>query len=381
MKIKKFELFKVPPRWLFLKITTDADITGWGEPIVEGRANTVKAAVNELSEYLIGENPLNIEDLWQKMYRGGFYRGGPILMSAIAGIDQALWDIKGKFYDTPIYELLGGKTRNKIEVYSWIGGDRPDDVAKDVRQRKEKGFKAVKMNATSEIHYIDNHAKIDSVIKRVAVVKEAGGDRFKIAVDFHGRLHKGMACVLARELEPYNLMFIEEPVLSENYEAIKDLRKYSTPIALGERLFSRWDYKHIISEGLVDIVQPDLSHAGGISETKKIAVMAEAYDVAVAPHAPLGPINLAAAIQLDACTPNVFIQEQSINMHYNKKNDIMDYIKNKEVFDFVDGFVKLPIGPGLGIEVDEEKVKEMAVEGYNWKNPIWRNEDGSITEW
>lgn len=381
MKIKNFELFKVPPRWLFLKITTDAGITGWGEPIVEGRANTVKEAVKELSEYLIGENPLNIEDHWQKLYRGGFYRGGPIIMSAIAGIDQALWDIKGKFYNTPIYELLGGKTRNKIEVYSWIGGDRPDDVAKDVLKRKEKGFKAVKMNATAEIHYIDNHAKIDSVIKRVAAVKEAGGDKFKIAVDFHGRLHKGMACVLARELESFNLMFIEEPVLSENYEAIKDLRKYSTPIALGERLFSRWDYKHIISEGLVDIVQPDLSHAGGISETKKIAVMAEAYDIAVAPHAPLGPINLAAAIQLDACTPNAFIQEQSVSMHYNKKNDIIDYIKNKEVFNFVDGFVKLPIGPGLGIEIDEEKVKEMAVEGYNWKNPIWRNEDGSITEW
>jgi galactonate dehydratase len=381
MKIKNFELFKVPPRWLFLKITTDTGITGWGEPIVEGRANTVKEAVKELSEYLIGENPLNIEDHWQKLYRGGFYRGGPIIMSAIAGIDQALWDIKGKFYNTPIYELLGGKTRNKIEVYSWIGGDRPDDVAKDVLKRKEKGFKAVKMNATAEIHYIDNHAKIDSVIKRVAAVKEAGGDKFKIAVDFHGRLHKGMACVLARELESFNLMFIEEPVLSENYEAIKDLRKYSTPIALGERLFSRWDYKHIISEGLVDIVQPDLSHAGGISETKKIAVMAEAYDIAVAPHAPLGPINLAAAIQLDACTPNVFIQEQSVSMHYNQKNDIMDYIKNKEVFNFVDGFVKIPIGPGLGIEIDEEKVKEMAVEGYNWKNPIWRNEDGSITEW
>ncbi len=323
MKIKNFELFKVPPRWLFLKITTDAGITGWGEPIVEGRANTVKEAVKELSEYLIGENPLNIEDHWQKLYRGGFYRGGPILMSAIAGIDQALWDIKGKFYNTPIYELLGGKTRNKIEVYSWIGGDRPDDVAKDVIKRKEKGFKAVKMNATAEIHYIDNHAKIDSVIKRVAAVKEAVGDKFKIAVDFHGRLHKGMACVLARELESFNLMFIEEPVLSENYEALKDLRKYSIPIALGERLFSRWDYKHIFSEGLVDIVQPDLSHAGGISETKKIAVMAEAYNIAVAPHAPLGPINLAAAIQLDACTPNAFIQEQSVSMHYNKKMTLL----------------------------------------------------------
>ncbi|HKL42140.1 MAG: galactonate dehydratase [Halanaerobiales bacterium] len=381
MKICDLKLFKVPPRWLFLKIITDEGISGWGEPIVEGRADTVRAAVEELSEYIVGENPLQIEDLWQKMYRGGFYRGGPILMSAISGIDQALWDIKGKFYQTPVYELLGGKTRNKIEVYSWIGGDRPNDVANYAKNRKNLGFKAVKMNATDEIRYIDNFSKLDSVIKRVAAVRSEVGNDFKIAIDFHGRLHKAMARVLAKKLEPYDLMFIEEPVLSENYEAIKDLRNCAIPIALGERLFSRWDYKHIMCEGLVDIIQPDLSHAGGISETKKIATMAESFDIAVAPHAPLGPINLAAALQLDACTPNAFIQEQSLNMHYNETNDLLDYIKNKEVFNYKDGFVDIPEGPGLGIEIDEEKVTAMSDENINWKNPIWRNEDGTITEW
>src|SRR6056297_110734 len=381
MKICDLKLFKVPPRWLFLKIITDEGISGWGEPIVEGRADTVRAAVEELSEYIVGENPLQIEDLWQKMYRGGFYRGGPILMSAISGIDQALWDIKGKFYQTPVYELLGGKTRNKIEVYSWIGGDRPNDVANYAKNRKNLGFKAVKMNATDEIRYIDNFSKLDSVIKRVAAVRSEVGNDFKIAIDFHGRLHKAMARVLAKKLEPYDLMFIEEPVLSENYEAIKDLRNCAIPIALGERLFSRWDYKHIMCEGLVDIIQPDLSHAGGISETKKIATMAESFDIAVAPHAPLGPINLAAALQLDACTPNAFIQEQSLNMHYNETNDLLDYVKNKEVFNYKDGFVDIPEGPGLGIEIDEEKVTAMSDENINWKNPIWRNEDGTITEW
>jgi len=381
MKICDLKLFKVPPRWLFLKIITDEGISGWGEPIVEGRADTVRAAVEELSEYIVGENPLQIEDLWQKMYRGGFYRGGPILMSAISGIDQALWDIKGKFYQTPVYELLGGKTRNKIEVYSWIGGDRPNDVANYAKNRKNLGFKAVKMNATDEIRYIDNFSKLDSVIKRVAAVRSEVGNDFKIAIDFHGRLHKAMARVLAKKLEPYDLMIIEEPVLSENYEAIKDLRNCAIPIALGERLFSRWDYKHIMCEGLVDIIQPDLSHAGGISETKKIATMAESFDIAVAPHAPLGPINLAAALQLDACTPNAFIQEQSLNMHYNETNDLLDYIKNKEVFNYKDGFVDIPEGPGLGIEIDEEKVTAMSDENINWKNPIWRNEDGTITEW
>lgn len=381
MKITKFELFKIPPRWLFLKISTDEGLSGWGEPIVEGRADTVIAAVKEISEYLVGEDPLHIEDHWQRMYRGGFYRGGPILMSAISGIDQALWDIKGKFYNAPVYELLGGKTRNKIEVYSWIGGDRPSDVAKHALKRKEMGFKAIKMNATDEMHYIDNISKLNLVVNRVAQVREAVGDDFKIGVDFHGRLHKAMAMVLARKLEPYDLMFIEEPVLSENYEAIKYLRNYGIPIALGERLFSRWDYKHIMCAGLVDIVQPDLSHAGGISETRKIAIMAEAFDIAVAPHAPLGPVNLAAALQLDACTPNAFIQEQSLNMHYNEENDLLDYIKNQEIFNYQNGFVKLPEGPGLGIEVNEEKIKEMAEVGHNWHNPVWRNEDGTITEW
>lgn len=381
MKIRELKLYKVPPRWLFLKVITDEGIVGWGEPIVEGRAETVKVAVEEMSEYLIGENPLNIEDLWQKMYRGGFYRGGPVLMSAISGIDQALWDIKGKFYDVPVYELLGGKTRDKIEVYSWIGGDRPQNVATYAKKRKEIGFKAIKMNATNEIHYIDNYSKLYAVIERVAAVREVVGNDFKIAIDFHGRLHKAMAHVLAKKLEPYDLMFIEEPVLSENYEAIKDLRNYAIPIALGERLFSRWDYKHIMSEGLIDIVQPDLSHAGGISETKKIATMAEAFDIAVAPHAPLGPINLAAALQLDACTPNVFIQEQSLNMHYNKEIDLLNYVKNKEIFAYKDGYAKIPEGSGLGIEIDEEKVVEMTSRSKNWKNPIWRNEDGTLTEW
>lgn len=381
MKITKLETFKVLPRWLFLKISTDQDICGWGEPIVEGRAHTVEAAVHELSEYLIGEDPLRIEDHWQRLYRGGFYRGGPILMSAIAGIDQALWDIKGKYYNLPVYEFLGGLCRERIEVYSWIGGDRPDNVAENVRSRIEDGFRAIKMNATAEAHYIDSFEKVDSVLERVEAARQAGGPGLKIGIDFHGRLHKAMAKILAKELEPYRLMFIEEPVLSENYEALRELRNYSTPIALGERLYSRWDFKALFGAGTVDIIQPDLSHAGGITETKKIAVMAEAYDVAVAPHAPLGPINLAAALQLDACTPNAFIQEQSLNMHYNLEGDILDYVKNAEIFEYENGFAKMPEGPGLGIEIDEDVVREAARSGHSWKNPIWRNEDGTIAEW
>mgnify|MGYP000961360221 FL=1 len=382
MRIASLKLYTVKPRWLFLKVETDEGLAGWGEPIVEGRTATVKAAVEELSYYLIGKNPLNIEDHWQVLYRGGFYRGGPELMSAISGIDQALWDIKGKYYNAPVYELLGGLCREKLRVYSWIGGDRPSDIVEAAREKIEAGFTAVKMNATEEMHYIDSFKKVQQVLDRIAALRDAFGYDLDIAVDFHGRVHKSMAKVLAKELDTFKLMFIEEPVLPQNNEALREIARYtSTPIATGERMFSRWDFKNLLMDGYVDIIQPDLSHAGGISECKKIASMAEAFDVAVAPHCPLGPIALAACIQLDACTPNVFIQEQSLGIHYNESNDLLDYLKDPGVFKYNNGFVDIPKGPGLGIDIDEQKVQEADKEGHNWKNPVWRNEDGTVAEW
>ncbi|WP_134703186.1 galactonate dehydratase [Ammoniphilus sp. YIM 78166] len=382
MKITKFETFIVPPRWLFLKIETDEGIVGWGEPVVEGKAHTVQTAVEEMMDYLVGADPLRIEDHWQVMYRGGFYRGGPILMSAIAGIDQALWDIKGKFYNAPIYQLLGGACRDSMRVYSWIGGDRPSDVGQAALEKKQAGFTAIKMNATEELQYIDTHEKIDQVLERVAAIREAVGPYFGIGVDFHGRVHKPMAKILAKELEPYRLMFIEEPVLPENNEALREIARHtSTPIATGERMFSRWDFKNLLEGGWVDIIQPDLSHAGGITECKKIFAMAEAYDVAVAPHCPLGPIALASCLQVDATSYNAFIQEQSLGIHYNQGNDLLDYVQDASVFAYKDGHVQIPQGPGLGITINEDYVRKMAEQGHRWRNPIWRHKDGSIAEW
>lgn len=382
MKITKMTTYIVPPRWCFLKIETDEGIVGWGEPVLEGRAATVATAVEELSDYLIGKDPSLIEDHWTVMYRGGFYRGGGLHMSAIAGIDQALWDIKGKTLGVPIHQLLGGKLRQNIRVYSWIGGDRPADTANAAREVAARGFTAVKMNATEELQFIDSHAKIDAVLERVAAIREAMGPHFGIGVDFHGRVHRPMAKVLAKELEPFKLMFIEEPVLSENSEALKEIANHcSTPIALGERLFSRWDFKKILSEGYVDIIQPDPSHAGGITETRKIAAMAEAYDVALALHCPLGPIALAANLQIDAVSYNAFIQEQSLGIHYNKTNDLLDYLKDPKVFDYGNGVVAIPEGPGLGIEVDEDFVIRQAKIGHRWRNPVWRHADGTFAEW
>lgn len=382
MKITNMTCFLVPPRWCFLKIETDEGIVGWGEPVVEGRASTVKAAVEELKTYLIGSDPLKIQDTWNLLYRAGFYRGGPVLMSAIAGIDQALWDIKGKYYDAPVYELLGGKVRDSVRVYTWIGGDRPSDVGRAAKEAKENGFTAIKMNATEELQYIDSYEKVDEVLARVNAIREEAGPHMGIGIDFHGRVHKPMAKILMKELETYRPMFVEEPVLPENNEALKELAQHSAiPIATGERMYSRWDFKRILTDGVVDIIQPDLSHAGGITETMKIASMAEAFDVALAPHCPLGPIALASSLQVDAISHNAFIQEQSMGIHYNKENDLLDYVIDKDVFKFEDGYVKLPEKPGLGIEIDEEYVKQRAEVGHNWKNPVWRHKDGSIAEW
>ena len=382
MKIKSHQLYIVPPRWLFLKIETDEGIVGWGEPVIEGKAATVKAAVDELMQGLMDKDPMDIEHHWNNMYRGGFYRGGPILMSAISGIDQALWDIKGKYFNAPIYQLIGGKTKDKMRVYSWIGGDRPGDIGNAAKAAKEQGFTAVKMNATDEMQYLDSYKKIERVLERVAALREAVGMELEVGIDFHGRLHKPMAKVLAKELEQFHPMFIEEPVLPENNEALKEIAQLtSIPIATGERMFSRWHFKQLLADGYVDIIQPDLSHAGGITECKKIISMAEAYDVAAAPHCPLGPIALAACLQVDATCHNAFIQEQSLGIHYNTSNDLLDYLNDTSVFKYENGFVNIPSAPGLGITINEEKVNEMSKIGHNWKNPVWFHEDGSVAEW
>ena len=382
MKIASVQTYLIRPRWGLVEITTDDGFTGWGEAVIEGRASTVAACVEELTEYLIGKDPMRIEDIWNTLYRAGFYRGGPILMSAIAGIDQALWDIKGKYYNAPVYDLMGGACRDNMRVYSWIGGDRPDDVAQAALERQKAGFSAVKMNATEELQMIDTYDKIDAVLERVASIREAVGKYFGIAVDFHGRVHKPMAKILAKKLEEFDLMFIEEPVLCENMEDFINIARVANiPIATGERLFTRYDFKRLLQTGAIDIIQPDLSHAGGLTEVKKIASMAEAYDVALAPHCPLGPIALASCLNLDATCYNAVIQEQSIGIHYNVGKSVLDYVLNKEDFAFVDGRVKLPVKPGLGVDVNKELILEENKTPHSWKNPVWRHADGSVAEW
>ena len=382
MKITEVNTYLVRPRWGFVEIVTDDGYSGWGEAVLEGHASTVLECVRDMRDYLLGADPTRIEDIFNVLYRAGFYRGGGVLMSAIAGIDQALWDIKGKYFNAPVYELMGGKCRDRMRVYSWIGGDRPQDVGSAAKERQNAGFSAIKMNATEELQMIDSYEKVDVVLERVAAIRESCGKYFGIAVDFHGRVHKPMAKILAKKLEEYDLMFIEEPVLCEHMEDFKEIAAAcNIPIATGERLFTKYDFKRLLTAGGVDIIQPDLSHAGGITECKKIASMAEAYDVALAPHCPLGPIALASCLNVDATSYNAVIQEQSIGIHYNVGKSVLDYVTNQEDFVFTDGYVQLPKRPGLGVEVNKELVLEENKTPHNWKNPVWRHKDGSVAEW
>jgi galactonate dehydratase len=379
--IARIETFAVPPRWLFVRVETDDGAVGWGEASLEGHAEAVEGAFASLRDRFIGHDPERIEDAWQVGYRLGFYRGGPVLMSALSGLDQALWDLKGKRLGVPVWQLLGGKVRDRVPVYAWIGGDRPHDVAEAARMRQEQGFKAVKMNATEDLGWLDSPRALDATLARVEAVQALGMD---VGLDFHGRVHRAMAKQLIAAVEPLRPLFVEEPVLSEHPEALAAIAAGSSvPIALGERLYSRWDFKPFFEAATVDIIQPDLSHAGGISECRRIAAMAEAYDVAVAPHCPLGPVALAACMQIALTSINFVIQEMSLGIHYNTtEHDLLTYLANPGVFDVADGMVAALEGPGLGIEIDEERVRAAAAEmAIGWRNPVWRGPDGAVREW
>ena len=382
MKIVRLSTYHAAPRWLFLKIETDEGITGWGEPVIEGRSRTVETAVHELGEYLIGKDPSRINDLWQMLYRGGFYRGGAILMSAIAGIDQALWDIKGKALGVPVYELLGGLVRDRMKTYRWVGGDRPADIIQQIRDYQALGFDTFKFNGTEELKLIDSPRRIDEAVAKVGEIRAAFGNTIDFGVDFHGRVGAPMARVLLREMEPFRPLFVEEPVLPELAEYFPRLAaSTSIPLATGERMYSRFEFKSVLAAGGISILQPDLSHAGGITECVKIAAMAEAHDVALAPHCPLGPVALAACLQVDFVSHNAMLQEQSIGIHYNEGADLLDYVLNKEDFTCHNGDIAALPKPGLGVVMDEERLLHASRQPPKWRNPVWRHADGSVAEW
>ncbi|MDC0175656.1 galactonate dehydratase [Planctomycetaceae bacterium] len=367
IRITKLETLKVQPRWLFLKVHTDAGIVGLGEPVVEGRASTVAAAVKQLETYLVGKDPRSVVHHWQAMYRHAFYRGGPVLTSAISGIDMALWDIKGKALGVPVYELLGGPTRSRVRVYAHAS------TPEAIRARSEEGFTAFKTGVFKHrpARIVETPGFVKRAAKRFEELREAAGDERDIGIDFHGAISPQTAKLLIKALEPYQPMFIEEPVQCQNVDVMADIaRGTHLPIATGERIFTKWGFRELLEKGAASILQPDMCHAGGITEVRLIAGMAESYYAAIAPHNPLGPISLAAGIQLAGAIPNFLCQEQ---VHLGD-----GYIK--QPFKVRDGYIDLPGGPGLGVELDEDALKEKI--GHDWRNPqSYDADDGSVVDW
>ncbi|MER6951289.1 galactonate dehydratase [Nonomuraea sp. NPDC000554] len=381
MKITRVETFLVPPRWLFCRVETDDGVVGWGEPVVEGRAEVVRAAVEVLSEYLVGRDPLRIEDHWQVLTKGGFYRGGPVLSSAVAGLDQALWDIAGKHYGVPVHALLGGPVRDKIRVYAWVGGDDPGELREEIDKQVEAGFTAIKMNGSGLLPRSLTSADLAAVAGRAEVARSVLGPDRDFAIDLHGRATVANARRILAAVSELHPLFVEEPLAPEYLHRLAELTAATdVPIALGERLYSRTDFLPALTSGLA-VAQPDLSHAGGISEVRRIAALAETFDVQLAPHCPLGPIALAASLQIGFATPNFLIQEQSAGIHYNSGAELLDYVLDPAPFAFTDGHAHRGTLPGLGVAVDEQAVRQADRHPHAWRNPVWRHDDGSMAEW
>ncbi len=367
IKITKLETFLVKPRWLFLKVHTDAGIVGLGEPITEGRAKTCATAVEEIAPYLVGKDPRRVVHHWQAIYRHAFYRGGPILTSALSGIDQALWDIKGKALGVPVYELLGGPTRDRVRVYAHAS--RPEDLHAKVKQ----GFRTFKTGPAKKrpMRIIENLAAVEYAAEKFAELRKAAGPDIDIGIDFHGAVPPATAKLLIKALEPHQPMFIEEPINCQEVDLMAEIaRGTHLPIATGERIFTKWGFREILEKRAATILQPDLCHAGGITEVRLIAGMAEAYYAAIAPHNPLGPISLAAGLQIAAAIPNFMCQEQvSLGVGYVKKP-----------FTVENGFIPLPDGPGLGLELDENALADKI--NHDWKNAeTYDADDGSVVDW
>jgi galactonate dehydratase len=349
MQITKLETIIVKPRWVFLKIYTDEGLVGLGEPTLENRARTIVTAISEIEPYLIGKDPTRVVHHWQAIYKHAFYRGGPLLTSALSGVEHALWDLAGKAAGVPVYQLLGGPLRDRIKIYAHARGDTPEALAAHGRELVAQGFIALKtvLRGTRPARIIETPGFIEQMEARIDALRSAVGNEIDIGIDFHGAISPQTAGLLIKALEPYSPLFYEEIVQPQNVEVMAELaRKTHIPIATGERLYTKWDFRKLLEAGAASILQPDLSHAGGIFEGRIIAGMAEAYYAAVAPHCPLGPISLAACLQLDAAIPNFLAQEQ---VHLGE-----GYLRAPFVMQ--DGYLPLPTAPGLGIELDDEAV-------------------------
>ncbi len=380
MEIVRIEQFYPAPRIRLVKITTDDGLVGWGESTLEGRPQSTCAAVDEMAGYLVGRDPLRIEHHWQQIYRSAFFRGGAIYMSALSGIDQALWDIAGKFHGVPVHALLGGAVRDRIRVYAHWGITSMDAATLDAaRQRLEMlqqrgGYKAFKSGPAGPWRGHEPPVVIDAFVKCAFTMREWVGDEVELAFDFHGKMTPALAVEVCHELRGMRPMFVEEPVPQENVPALKEVAsKVPFPIATGERLLTRWDFREVFERQAAAYIQPDPSHVGGISELKKVANMAEVYYTQIMPHCAIGPVALSAALQVDAAVPNFLVQEQ---IDQGLGGGIL-----QEDWQVTDGHIELPTRPGLGFEINEEAVVRQCEYREELGGEFLHTADGSVADW
>jgi galactonate dehydratase len=375
VKIERIETFLCDAGWrpwVFVKVTTDDGLVGVGEASLEGRERAVAAAVDELSRLLIGQDANLIEHHWQRMHRHGFWRGGVILGSAISGIDQALWDLKGKRLGVPVYDLLGGPTRQRVRLYTHVGGTSPEKAAEHAQQLVGAGYTALKMGVPRAAAAADERALLRSTVARVEAVRRAVGDEVDLMLDNHGQLAPGDAIELGRALAPFGLLFFEEPVPPDTPEALAKVADAKLPLRLatGERLFNKWDYRPVLEAGLVDVAQPDICHAGGLTELRKIAAMAESAYIKIAPHNPNGPVATIASVHLAAAIPNFLILEMA---QQRLRAEIQVH-----GLTIKDGWAELPDRPGLGIELDPEVIEAHPYAPGDYESAFYS--DGSVAD-
>jgi galactonate dehydratase len=379
MKIATVDQYFPRRRTRLVKVTTDTGLVGWGETTLEGKPKSTVAAVAEIAEYLVGKDPLRIEHHWQHIYRSAFYRGGNVLMTALSGIDQALWDIKGKHHDAPVYELLGGAVRDRIRLYAhWGIRTMEERSLEHARTRldklQERGYTAYKAGPGGKWRAHEPPAMVDEFVKRAYLMREWVGPDIELAFDFHGKMTPAMAIEVCHELKGMRPMFVEEPVPQENVDALKLVSDaVPFPIATGERFLTRWGFRECLEKGAAALIQPDASHVGGISELRRVASMAEVYYVHVLPHCAIGPVAFSACLQVDAATPNFLAQEQ---IEAGLGDGLL-----VEPWEVTDGHVDLPTRPGLGIEIVEDDLAEEPHYQEELGGEYFYESDGSVADW
>ncbi len=362
LKVTKIESFVLKNSWVFVKISTDAGIVGWGE-MLKDDAKACAAGALEVSNYLVGKDPRRVAYHWQAIHRGAFYRGGPIKTAISSGIDQALWDITGKAYGAPVHKLLGGPTRDRVRVYGQLSEQTGVNAIKvGVRGTKRAPFK-----------YNEGAKFVDEVVERFKALREKVGKGVDIGVEFHGAVQPPTAMTLMKALEPHQPWFYEEVVQALNVDVMAELaKKTSVPLATGERIFTKWGFREILEKKAAMILQPDVCYAGGITELRVIAGMAESYYLPIAPHNPQGPCSLAASLQVAASVPNFLIQERGDNEYTDLLAKPLPPVK--------DGHRPLLTEPGLGIAIDENKLRAQVGEPKPYRT-AYDEDDGSVVDW